>query len=137
MFSHANPCVCVMVNTIGESFGIDSKYSTTHWETNIANCCDYPSFHFTCLFPDKFVSWLIATSQWTINFWVGQRYYFDLTSYVRNQLSYWLHTPCLASPQPKLSYKRVGPTPTSLLNDPKQILAKWSKNICGLSTSLN
>ena len=70
MFSHANPCVCVMVNTIGESFGIDSKYSTTHWETNIANCCDYPSFHFTCLFPDKFVSWHLATSQWTIKFLV-------------------------------------------------------------------
>ena len=29
----------------------------------IANCCNYPSFHFTCLFPDKFVSWHIATSQ--------------------------------------------------------------------------
>ena len=26
----------------------------------IANCCDYPSFHLTCLFPDKFVSWHIA-----------------------------------------------------------------------------
>ena len=23
----------------------------------IANCCNYPSFHFTCLLPDKFVSW--------------------------------------------------------------------------------
>ena len=27
MFSHAKPCVCVMVDTIGESFGIDSKES--------------------------------------------------------------------------------------------------------------
>ena len=35
----------------------------------IANCCDYPSFHFTCLLPDKFVSWPCRpTSQWTINF---------------------------------------------------------------------
>ena len=25
-----------------------------------ANCCNYPSFHFTCLFPGKFVSWHIA-----------------------------------------------------------------------------
>ena len=26
----------------------------------IAKYCNYPSFHFTCLFPDKFVSWHIA-----------------------------------------------------------------------------
>ena len=30
--------------------------------------CNYPSFHFTCLLPDKFVSWPCRpTSQWTIN----------------------------------------------------------------------
>ena len=28
--------------------------------TVIANCCNHPSFHFTCLFSDKFVSWHIA-----------------------------------------------------------------------------
>ena len=25
---------------------------------SIANCCNYPSFHFTCLLPDKFVTYL-------------------------------------------------------------------------------
>ena len=32
----------------------------------IANCCNYPSFHFTCLSPDRFVLWHLATSQWSI-----------------------------------------------------------------------
>ena len=32
-----------------------------HPNINIANCCDYPSFHFTSLYPDKFVAWHLAT----------------------------------------------------------------------------
>ena len=45
----------------------------------IANCCDYPSFHFTCLFPDKFVSWHLATSQWTIKFFCSLQIYLSLS----------------------------------------------------------
>ena len=32
---------------------------------SIANCCNYPSFHFTCLLPDKFVSWHIAIANYS------------------------------------------------------------------------
>ena len=49
-----------------------------------------------------------------------------------------LHTPCLASPQPQVSYPRAGPPPPSLihmvelgfvglLNNPKRIFAQLQK----------
>ena len=49
-----------------------------------------------------------------------------------------LLTPCLASPQPQVSYPRAGPPPPSLihmvelgfvglLNNPKRIIAQWQK----------
>ena len=47
-------------------------------------------------------------------------------------------TPCLASPQPQVSYPRAGPSPPSLIhmvelgfvglsNNPKRIIAQWQK----------
>ena len=50
----------------------------------------------------------------------------------------WLNTPCLASPQPQVSYPRAGPPPPSLIhmvelgfvglsNNPKRIIAQWQK----------
>ena len=58
-------CVMLCLHPVARQRAAVPNGASNEDYSKIANCCNYPSFHFTCLFPDKFVSWHLATSQWT------------------------------------------------------------------------
>jgi len=60
----------LVVDTIGESFGIDSKESAQPHTGSLTlpTVATIQASTSHVYFPDKFVSWHLATSQWTIKF---------------------------------------------------------------------